>query len=385
VSHEPSNIALRYLQRHVLLLSLLPLGLLFTFTATLAREYHVREQRLVREWFRQGNQDFAAGQPRRALEDFRNALSYDPENSLVQMRLAETLLSDGQLGEAHTYFSTLWERSPGSGQLNLDLARVSARSGDSEEAVRFFQTAIYGSWAGDPTEERRNVRLELSEYLLAQGRRSDAQAQLMALAADISPDELSWHEKTGQMFLQAGEPGRALEEFEETLSRNPQETKLLETAGEAAFAAGDYGKAEKYLDRANHETPSQADVEMLATARELMEGDPFQAGLSDAEQASRTWRAFQHGNERLQACTRPVSANAPAPSPALDLPNLVQEGMALKKKTSMGSLIQHPDLRKEAMQFIFRVEEATENSCAAPASMDRALILMARRQGGNNP
>jgi tetratricopeptide (TPR) repeat protein len=381
----PSNIALRYLQRHVLLLSLIPLGLLFTLTATLAREYHVREARLVREWFRKGNEDFAAGQARKALEDFRNALSYDPENRLVQMRLAEALLADGQFSEARTYFMTLWDRSPGSGEVNLDLARVSMQAGDSAGAVRYFQAAIYGSWEKNPAAQRRNVRLELCDFLLAHGRMSDAQAQLMALAADITPEDALLHEKTGQMFLRAGEPRKGLEEFEAALRSDSKQTRLMENAGEAAFAAGDYSKAEKYLARADRENPSDAVAEMLATARDVISGDPFQAALSDEVQASRSWRAFQRGIERLQQCAGPIATAASVGQPPSDIQSLIPDSLVMKNRIHMVSLIKHPELRKEAMQFVFRIEETTAKSCGTPAGRDQALILIGKSHEVNNP
>ena len=382
VMNAPSNIALRYLQRHVLALSLLPLGLLFTLTATLAREFHVREQRLVREWFRQGNQDFAAGQTRKALEDFRNALSYDPENSLVQQRLAEALLADGQLDEARTYFATLWDRSPGSGEVNLDLAHVSALAGDSTGAVRYFQAAIYGSWQEDPAEQRRKVLLEEIEFLLANGRVSDSQAQLRALSADIAPDDVPLHEKAGQLFLQAEEPGKALEEFEAALRRNPESPQIME-AGKAAFAAGDYNKAEKYLDQVNSENPSLGIAEMVATSHAVLEDDPFQPGLSDKAQASRTWRAFRRGIERLQQCAAGNAAAPSAPQFFADRQDLLATAKDLQKRITVASLIQHPELRKEAMQFVFRSEAATAESCGAPEVMDRALALIGTRHEGN--
>ena len=85
-----------------------------------------------------------------AFEDFRNALSYDPENNLVQARLAEALLADGRITEAGSYFLNLWDRTPGSGEVNLDLAHLSQRTNDVDGAIRYFQSAIYGSWEDDP-------------------------------------------------------------------------------------------------------------------------------------------------------------------------------------------------------------------------------------------
>ena len=151
----------------MLLLSLLLLALLFAITATLARTYHAREEGLVSEWFQKGNADLAAGKPAQAFEDFRNSLSYGPENPDVQLRLAEALLADGRFTEARSYLLNLWDRAPGSGQVNLDLAHVSMQTGDVDQAIRYFRGAIFGSWEKDPAIQRRKIRLELCEFLLS--------------------------------------------------------------------------------------------------------------------------------------------------------------------------------------------------------------------------
>jgi Tfp pilus assembly protein PilF len=385
VSAGLSHIALRYLQRRVLLLSMIPLGLLFALTVTLARTYHAREDALVREWFRKGNADLSAKQPGKAFEDFRNALSYDPENQVVQLHLAEALLLDGRLTEARSYLVTLWERTPGSGEVNSDLAHVSVQMGDWDEAVRYFQAAIYGSWDKNPAEQRRNVRLESCEFLLARGRTSDAQAELAALAADISPDDVLLLEKTGRLFLRAGQPGRALVEFEAALRNNPRQSQWLEDAGKAALAAGDYAKAEAYLARVVHENSSDEDLEMLAIVRDVLGGDPFQSGLSDEEQARRSWRAFQRGLARLQQCTGGNATPLSAGQPLSDLQNLFQGAQSLKKRVNLRSLSRLPELRKEAMQLVFRIEETTASSCGAATRTDRALVLIGRQHEGNNP
>ncbi len=151
------------------------------------------------------------------------------------------------------------------------------------------------------------------------------------------------------------------------------------------MAAADYAKAETYLARAARESPSDEVVEMLATAREVLSGDPFQSGLSDNEQAGRSWRAFQQGLNRLQQCTG-TSTAAPTPGqPLSDMQVLIQQAQALKQQVNLRSLGRSPELRKEAMQLVFRIEETTASSCGEPAGMDRALILIGKRHEGNNP
>jgi tetratricopeptide (TPR) repeat protein len=385
VTFEPTNIASRYFQRRVLLLSLIPLALLFVLTVTLAGIYHAREEALVREWSQKGSEDLSAGYPPKAFEDFRNALSYDPNNDLVQLLLAEALLADGRFPEARSYLVNLWDRSPGSGKVNYDLAHVSMRMGDWEQAVRYFQTAIYGSWDEDPAQQRNKVRLELFELLLTRGQTSEAQAELASLAADIPPEDATLHEQTGRLFLRAGQPSKALAEFDAALRFDPQQSRWLEEAGNAAFGAGDYAKAEAYLGRAARETPADDDHELLRTVREVLDDDPLRPGLGNEERAQRSWNAFQQGLARLQACTGSNTASPSSEQPPSDLTLLVQDAKDLKERVNLRSLRKDPDLRNEAMQLVFHIEETTSKSCGTPTRVDEALILIGKQHAGNNP
>jgi tetratricopeptide (TPR) repeat protein len=385
VTFEPTNIASRYFQRRVLLLSLIPLALLFVLTVTLAGTYHAREEALVRDWSRKGSEDLSAGHPTRAFEDFRNALSYDPDNDPVQLLLAEALLADGRLPEARSYLVNLWDRSPGSGKVNYDLAHVSMRMGDWEQAVRYFQTAIYGSWDDDPAQQRIKVRLELFELLLGRGQTSQAQAELASLAADIPPEDATLHEQIGRLFLRAGQPSKALAEFDVALRSDPRQSRWLEEAGNAAFAAGDYAKAETYLARAARENPSDEDHELLRTVREVLDDDPLRAGLSNEERAQRSWRAFQQGLARLQECTGSDTASPSSEQTSSDLTPLVQDAKDIKSRVNLQSLRKDPDLRNEAMQLVFHIEETTSKSCGTPTGVDEALALIGKQHAGNNP
>lgn len=379
------NIASRYLQRRVLLLSLVPLGLLFTLTVTLSQTYHVREAGLVQEWFQKGNADLSAGRPADAIEDFRNALSYDPENNSVQPRLAEALLADGRLTEARSYFLNLWDRSPGSGEINLDLAHLSIRMEDADEAIRYFRGAIYGSWEKDPVQQRRIARLELCEFLIEEGRVPDAQAELAGLAADTPAEDGALHDKTGRLLLRGGAPGRALVEFEAALRTNARKNQWLEDAGKAAYAAGNYAKAENYLARAARENSSEDIVGLLDTVRDVQAGDPFLPGLSDKEQGERSWRAFQQGLKRLQNCTGPSAAGLSAAQPPSDLQALNKVAQDLKRRVNLRSLREDSELRNESMQLVFRIEENIPQTCGSPESADQALILIGKRHAGSNP
>ena len=379
----PTNIALRYTQRRVLLLSLFPLGLLFVITVTLARTYHVREAELARQWLQQGNADMAAAQPAKALEDFRNALSYDPVNNLIQLRLAEALLADGRLPEANSYLLNLWDRTPGSGEINLDLAHVAARTGDEDQAIRYFREAIFGSWETAPAQQREKTRLELCNFLLDHNRLDDARRELAGLAAEIPPEEGALHDLTGRLFLKAGDSARAFTEFEAALRSNPNQSQWLDDAGGAAYDLGDYQKAETYLAQANRENHSVPTQQMLETVRALLRADPYLSGLSDEEQMRRSWLAFEQGLVRLRTCTESVGKQPTTDSPS-ELQVLAKNAEDLKGRVNLQSLSKQPEMRNDAMRLVFRIEAETSSVCGAPSGADQALLRIGKKHEGSD-
>lgn len=382
---ESQSIVSRYVQRRVLLLSLLLLVLLFVITAALSRTYHAREEGLVAEWYQKGNTDLANGKPGQAFEDFRNSLSYGPKNPNVQLRLAEALLAAGRFTEARSYLVNLWDRAPGSGEVNLDLAHDSMQTGDVDQTIRYFRGAIFGSWEKEPAFQRRKVRLELCEFLLSHRRTEDAQAEIAGLAADTPAEDGALRAMNGRLFLRVGEPGRALSEFEAALRTNPRQSQWLADAGQIAFENGDYLKAETYFSRADRENPSDEIHASLKLVRDILGNDPFLAGLSDEEQARRSWRDFEQGLARLRKCNGTSASSSSSGSSPSDRQILNKEAQDLQKRVNLRSLGGNPEMRSEAMQLVFRIEDAASQTCGPATGMDRALTLIEKRHGGNNP
>jgi Tfp pilus assembly protein PilF len=385
VNLGPHNIVSRYVERRVFLLSLVLLGLAFLITAALARTYHSREEGLASEWSGRGDSDLAQGRRAQAFEDFQNSLSYNPENPSVQLHLAEALLADGRFTEARSYLANLWERTPGSGQVNLDLAHVSAQSGDADQAIRYFHGSIFGSWETEPAAQRRKVRLELINFLLDHQRASEAQAEIEGLAADTPSDNGMLREENGWLFLKAGEPGKALAEFEAALRTNPRQSAWLADAGQVAFEDGDYLKAESYFSRSDRESPSPEVRTSLLLVRDILGNDPYLAGLSDEEQARRTWNNLQHELERLRNCTESSAKE----SSLRDLPpamqSLAKEAEDFLRRVRLTSLENDPDQRNDAMRLVYRIEDASSQTCGTGNSLDQALKLIEKRQEATNP
>jgi tetratricopeptide (TPR) repeat protein len=279
----------------------------------------------------------------------------------------------------------LWEKSPGSGRVNLDLARDSVQLGDDDQAIRYFRAAVLGSWEGDPWRQRRDVRLELCQFLIANGRVNDAQAEIAGLAADTPAEDGILHEEIGQLFMKAGEPSRALAEFEAALRTNPSQSQWLADAARAAFDAGDYLKAESYYSKADRENPSPEISSSLTLVQDILGNDPFLAGLSEEEQTRRTRCDIRQAIQRLRQCS---AASAPG-SAAKQLPASLQllelEAQDLEKPANLRSLAKSPEARNQAMQLVFRIENASSQTCGPATGVDQALILIGKRHEGTNP
>ena len=369
----------------MLLLSLGLLALLFVVTAALARTYHAREEGLVQEWLQKGDADLARGKPGEAFQDFRNSLSYGPENTDVQLRLAEALLADGRFTEAHSYLVNLWDEAPGSGQVNLDLAHVSMQTGDVDQTVRYLRSAIFGSWQKDPGLQRRKVRLELCEFLLAHRMTDEAQAEIAGLAADTPLGDGTLREENGRLFLRVGEHAKALAEFEAAVQIDPRQGQWLAEAGQVAYENDDYLKAETYFSRAERVNPSNEIRSSLVMVRDVLGNDPFLPGLSDEEQARRSWRDFQQGLDRLRKCSATTTNNSAASQSSSELQTLNTEAQTLQKRVNLASLGKDPEMRNEAMQFVYRIEDSASQACGSPTGLDEALTLIEKRREGTNP
>ncbi len=129
--------------------------------------------------------------------------------------------------------------------MNVQLARLEARHDDLTGTVRYYQNGI-PLVEDDQLDARREVRIGLIRYLLAHEQRGRALSELLVLSGNL-PDDVTSQTEAGQLFLDAGKPGRGLDRFRQALRIDPKNPAALAGAGEAAFEAGDYTSARRYL------------------------------------------------------------------------------------------------------------------------------------------
>ena len=272
----------------VLLLCVLALVVMLALTAMLSRLYHKKIHTLADAMFAQGEADEHAGQIKAALTDYRNALAYNPSIPLFQFHLAKALAAAGRGEEARSYLLNLLSESPGSGEVNLELARIAKNNNSMADAMRYYQGAIYGEWADAPIAMRWQVRRELCEFLLSRGAVKQAAPEVIALEENISAGDLARLKIVGQLLLRTQQWARALDVYHTLLATDPNDEESLAGAAQAAFELGQYATAMEYFDRLPRERREAPDLlYRYDMTRRIFAADPFLSGLSAEVRAQR--------------------------------------------------------------------------------------------------
>jgi len=371
---QPSDPVLRIVQREIVVLTVLcvvaVLGFLLTRAAAAAnRELRLRDAAF---WYQSGQQHLAAGDPADAVAALRRATAIDRDNRRYRLDLAHALASDRRDDAARQVLLGLREATPEDPEVNLQLARLEVRRNDLTSAVRYYQNALYGLWSGDPAGPRRLVRIELIQYLLAHGQRARGLSELLILTANL-PDDPDAHQEAGQLFLDADEPRRALEEFRRVLRADSGNGAALAGAGEAAFRLGDYASARRYLQGSDLSSAREA---MREIADLVLERDPLRPGLSLPRRLERVVMDVERAKHLLESCR--ISTGRRPSDATLDA--LTSETRALEPKLSLKVLRRSPETVDRAMDLIYRVTQQTVDVCAEATRLDRALLIIGHRR-----
>jgi len=373
-----------YLSREPLILTLLTALAVLSFlgVSELSRIYHAQLQSLGNRWFTRGVADLKQRQFERAVSEFRTALLYSRDNYDYQLDLAEALIGMKRLNEAYAYLINLWEREPENGLVNLELARIAVQRGETERALRYYHNAIYAIWPGDQEVQGRNTRLELIRYLLSIDARTQAQSELIALAANLD-DDPSMHATVGDLFIQAQDYEHALAEYRLSLRLDHQNLAALAGAGLAAFELGRYDVAQHYLQAALAANPNETESsERLGTAELVLKTDPFRRGISVDQRDRIVIEAFDAAGERLKACPAAGISKGTALA-AMSQLTLAEAWTKLKPQITVQSLRRNPDLVDAAMSLVFDIERQAKAACGPATGVDLALLLISKLHEGN--
>jgi tetratricopeptide (TPR) repeat protein len=370
-----------YIKQQPVMLALLALlGVIFFLAvAGLSRTYRAQREALGSRWFSRGVADLNGRRYDSAVTEFRSALLYSRDNYDYQLNLAEALIGLGRTAEAYSYLVNLWERQPENGVVNLELARIAAQRGQTEQAQRYYHNAIYAVWPGDQEGRRRQTRLELIEYLLSINAKAQAQAELIALQENLGEDPAQ-HKHVGDLFLRAQDYEHALAAYRISLRANRRDEMALEGAGRAAFQLGLYPLAERYLQAAVALNANDAEsADRLKTTQLVLRMDPFRRQISANERDRIVAAAFATAGKRLSSCATPKAATASTSSQ----PSLDDAWAKMRPRITEQQLRRNPDLVEQAMDLVFEIERQTSTSCGTPTGADLALLLISKLHEGN--
>ena len=369
-------------------------ALCFLGVSGLSRAFHARQESFARKLFQRATNDRQSGKLDQAVQEYRAALLYSRDNFTYELGLAQALAAlngpDRALNgsdKAYPYLLSLRDLQPDNGTVNLELARSLARHGEADQAIRFYQNAIYSVWPADSENERRGVRLELVEFLLKEHATTQAQAELIAAASNL-PADLSEHLRIANLFMEAQDYEHAQSQYQEAARLDRNNAQALAGAGQAAFKLGRYASARDFLHDAIQVNPNDsASAELLKTTSLVLTLDPFRRQLSVRRRREAVVEALAAAGDRLKTCA-PAEKPAPAAGePAA--PSLQSQWQEIKSRVNRMELQRNPDLVDEAMNLVFAIEQKASDSehtarpeCGPPAGKDLALLLISKLHEG---
>lgn len=220
--------------------------------------------------------------PRAAAVLFARAVELFPPSEIVpRLRLADTLLTLGQLDEAGSQYARARELQPGSVPAALGLGKVANAQDQPDIAAGHLAGALKSS-----TTRKAAHRLLVGIHQ-RQGRTDEA-ARLAATLATLPNDEpmpdpfLAEVEtlKTGEEawinqaddWIKAGRPAEAVRLLEKTLAAFPRSDRAMFFLGRARLRLGDAAGAEAILARAVELAPESIEAQLQLGIARLSRG-----------------------------------------------------------------------------------------------------------------
>jgi tetratricopeptide (TPR) repeat protein len=352
-------------------------GVIFILTLLLFRSFNNHRQELGVRWKARGDAALNAGHPAVAIQDLRSALAYIPSRQ-TEIELATALADAGKVQEATAYFTTLRESAPGDGTINLQLARLAAKTGNEKSAILYYQSALDGTWEGNGYDQRRHVRLEMAGYLISRHEYNQARNQLL-IAAGNAPDDPGIKLQIAGMLEQAQAPRDALNIYQILVSRRNPPAAAFEGAGRTAFGLGEYRLAADYLGRAVTTTrggkiPEQDEAAvhyMLDASQRVMSIYPS-FDLSSRQRAERVLALRNIARQRFTGCS---GSN---PTGFSSLAALASRWSQIPAILTVTRLERQPDLEQSLIQLAYDTETTTAAVCGAPTGDDATVLRIAR-------
>jgi len=372
----------RILNSEIVLLAALSVGAVgvFIFTRHMAAHERQLRRKIAAVWFERGMQYMQAGETGKAVASFRSATANVENDPRAMLALANALAVENHTQQALTLLVRLRDSDPENPDVNLSLARLAAQQGEVQEAVRYYQSALYGRWPNHRLDQRRQVRLELVRFLLAHQQQYLATSELYVLE-NRTPDSVAAHIELAKLFAEANDLLHAFEEYAAASRLDGSNVEALTAAGHLAFQMGNYRLAEPYLRAAQEANPdSQQTQQLLTLTRAVLSSDPRLPHLTQGDRQKRLEAGLEVSLKRVEDCLSDTSDR----KAIAELQSLKREAISATKswKTKSSS---DTDTVKTGVDLIFRMEQTASGACGNPSDRDQAWLLIGQQHNGERP
>lgn len=286
----------------------------FVVTGFLSASYKNARQSQGRQHYERGQALASSGNVQGASEEYRKALLFMPDEADYQISLCVALVELGKLDEAESHLQELLQGDPTDGLVNVMLARVAERRRKPDQAIEYFQRAVYGHWPREKLSSRHAARWELVSLLEAQNRRTELVGELLQLYANTGPDPKE-KSKIGFLLLQYGAVSDAVNVFRELTRDSPRFGEAFYGTGKADFDQGDYAAARRDFQRAARLEPGNRQyAQQIALVNSIIDIDPFLPRIKAAERLRKSRGLLDRVISNLDACAQKSNTALPAPS-----------------------------------------------------------------------
>ncbi len=275
----------------------------FIITGFASSSYHRERTALGVTHYDQGHSLEVHGELEPALEEYRKALIFAPDNAQYRLSLATALLEAGRLDEAQSHLEQLITEDPTSGPINLLLGRLAVQERKLKLAVEYYQRGVYQYWPESQLSQRRQARWELASLLNQTGDRTGFVAELMQLYTNLPPGNLEQKLKVGFLLLSNGATSEASRIFQDLVKVAPQNGEVRRGLAEVYFNSGDYVSARHEFQRALRLEPQNKEVtQSLELTNEVIDMDAALPYITGAEQMRRNRNLLSRVAKTLEQC-----------------------------------------------------------------------------------
>jgi len=346
---------------------------LFILTQLYAGYFHQERARLAGKHFSQASLLADAGDYALAIEQYRDALSYDRANLEYQLGFAEALYDSGGYQEAGFRLGQLRASDPTNAVVNRLLALLAQRFGRANEAIGHYRTAVYGRWPADPEQNRIRTRFELIELLEADGRNGAVIGELATLLEEERPDD-SLRKLIGFRLLEAKADEAAERLFEELTQTIPKDAGVWEGLGRARLDRGDYRSALPAFERSLAIEDDEEVGRLRALCRGARDLDPNAPRLGLRRRLERSQALLKRTFAYLDYCVNPFGeafVGPPAPGSYFELFEAARDqlGQRLPRRDQEQAL-------EANLEMVHGLWDYRNSLCTNVWNEDPALLLL---------